>query len=124
MSSDRRFNVFSFCCLLATLWVILATSQLNSSKQNGFVTVQSDCVVPTLTKSVSVTSGKITTSGVSYTDFGFPVETIVGDSVVGTVDESERLCSLSYGGRGDDDIEWVYSCFDNGAFVCNILITD
>ena len=122
MDFKSKKNIFSFFWLLITTWAVLATSMPVESLNSGTYRVKSDCVVPVLELVVTVDAGQVTApGGVSYTDFGFPQPTVVvGETNEGPVGLVTRSCRDTYGDKNEK--VYVFSCFDNGAFSCTILI--
>jgi hypothetical protein len=106
--------------LAFTSWTILATSQVHLSLISGTLRVQSDCAGAPGTTDVTVSSYQvISPAGVSFQDFGFPSTTVTREIETGTVSGKQRTCKRTV---GDDVVsdDWVYSCFDDGQFVCNV----
>ena len=117
--------------LVFTGLTIAATSMVKDSYTiNGSYFVASDCVSPAVQTTVTATSGTVTApSGVSFTDFGFPDATISFNTpVTGTSGLATRVCEVGYGEDGGDDEsktdnnQWLFSCFDNGAYACTIYM--
>ncbi len=111
--------------LVLTSWALLATS-VASETTTGSFTVTSDCVIPTLAKEVNAVNGTITSpSGVNWTDFGFPQNTVyIGQESNGTVSGEYRSCRPTYGDKESTINKWLWSCFDNGAYTCSIMVEE
>jgi hypothetical protein len=108
--------------LVFTSWTILATSQVHMSLVAGTVRVQSDCAGTRDVTDVTVLSYQVSApTGVTFQNFGFPSDIVRGEPVTGTVGAAQRTCKRTVGDDLSSD-DWVYSCFDDGAFVCNIYM--
>jgi hypothetical protein len=109
-----------------TVWSILATSVAKDNITYGSLNVTSDCVSPTLSRTVTVSSNQVTSpAGVSYTDFGFPQASVsLKNDVVGVVNSKNRVCQNTYGSTDTSADAWAYTCYDDGTYTCTILIEE
>lgn len=126
MFFNRIKHVLTFVALLVTAWASLATSSRTNSIDNGDLYVISDCVNPVFEQTVKAVGGTLT-SGVDYTQIGFPTSTVhLGQDSSGPHNNGaatvSRTCSQSYGKDSGGDGKFIYSCSDDGAFVCSIVI--
>lgn len=113
----RTLGVFA---LALTSWTILATSQVHLSLLSGTVRVQSDCPGAPGVTEVTVSSYQVTAPvGLTFQDFGFPTTFVDGTPNTGTVGAARRNCRRTIGNDTVSD-DWVYTCFDDGQFVCNV----
>ena len=120
-------NAIAIAALGFTAWASLATSSPTKSIDNNDLYVISDCVSPTFERQVRSAGGSLI-SGVDYTQIGFPTSTVhLGADSYGItsngVTNVSRLCTETYGNNGTGgDGKYIYSCLDNGEFVCSIVI--
>jgi hypothetical protein len=105
-------------------WAVVATSMPRESLNEGAYYIVSDCVTPTREATITVSSDQIATPpATSFTDFGFPTASvIIGQETSGTVGAATRICSPTYGDEFEGSGDWIFSCFDDGAPACTILI--
>lgn len=117
-------NIFWGGFLLLTLWSIIATSVGKDSISYSRLNVTSDCVTPTLNRAVTTSSNQVSSpAGVSYTDFGFPLATVnLKEDVSGVVNAKNRVCQNTYGSTDHSADAWAYTCYDEGTYVCTILL--
>ena len=117
-------NIFWGGFLLLTLWSIVATSVGKDSISYSRLNVTSDCVTPTLNRTVTTSSNQVSSpAGVSYMDFGFPLATVnLKEDVSGVVNSKSRVCQNTYGSTDDSADAWAYSCYDDGTYACTILL--
>lgn len=120
MPTKKSSNLFALLCLIGTVWTVVATSQYGGSFY-GTYNVKSDCVTPAYMNTVSVSNSAITSpSGVNFTTLGFPTNTlVVGQNNLGTSGSVTRVCETTINNNGIND-SFLYTCSDNGQFVCNI----
>lgn len=118
---DSR-NWLALAFLLFTAWTIIATSSPRSSFSAGTFYIISDCVTPTREEVITLTGGQISApASTSFTDFGFPQTTVgIGQTVSG----GARVCYPTYGDDAQNSDDWIFSCYDNGAYMCTILIKE
>ena len=117
-SNSQRLIVLA--ALILTLWTVLATSILKDSLRFSSVYVQSDCVEPFAEAQLSINDYEIVEPvGLDFTDFGLPQPELSDAEVIsGTFNGVERSCRKTL---DDTDIgAWLYTCWDDGAFACNV----
>lgn len=124
---NNRF--FRIVVLLIAGWAFAATSKLTSDGVISFGTyvLSSDCVSPALSDLVIEVSGEevISPDGDSFTDYGFPTSTVsVTNDNTGPVGSVQRRCTTSYGSDELDDSVWIFSCFDDEAYSCSIVMRE
>ncbi len=119
-------NWIAFSALLSTLWAVIATSTPRSDLNSGAFYIISDCVTPNKEAIITVVSDQISTPGAtSFTDFGFPNAAVrLGQETTGTVGAVSRTCFPSYGDTDESSDAWIFSCFDNGAASCTVMIRE
>ena len=115
-------NWFALAFLLFSAWSVIATSVQRSTFNSGSFYIISDCVTPTLEATITVSSDQIATPpATSFTDFGFPQASVrIGETVSGGV----RVCHPTYGDDAENADDWIFSCYDSGAYTCSILIKE
>ena len=118
-------NALATVLLLTTLVAVVATSTQQDFNGSGTFEIQSDCVTPARSETITVSAGAVTAPGAtSYTDFGFPQTTVsFSTEQSGPVGASLRVCTPTYGSTDQDAEAWIFSCADNGTPRCSILIT-
>ena len=121
-----QFSKFlSILCLIVYGWILLATSSLSTL---GSFYISSDCVSPIRQKeAISVSSGEITApSGTTFLDYGLPTTTLTVElGSTGVFNGRIRNCQISYGSdNGLDEEVQIFSCFDDRAFACTVIIED
>lgn len=119
-------NWIAVAALISTLWAVIATSSPRSDLNTGSFYIISDCVTPNREAIITVTSDQIATPGAtSFTDFGFPTATVrLGQETSGTVGAVSRTCFPTYGDTDENAEAWIFSCFDNGAASCTVMIRE
>jgi hypothetical protein len=122
---SRPIRIQEIVLLIVTSWALLATS-VPTELTTGSYSVTSDCVIPTLAKEVNAVAGVITApSGTNWTDFGFPQNTVyIGKESNGTVSGEYRSCRPTYGDEVSNTGKWLWSCFDNDAYTCTIMVEE
>jgi hypothetical protein len=115
--------IFTLLCLVITAWATLGTSSPTHSIANGSLTIKSDCPGAIKEGQVRAVSGAIIDpGGQTFLDYGFPQSVVSSDeSIAGLVGGIERTCTRTVGSniRGDDS---VYSCYEQGQFMCSIYV--
>lgn len=116
----RLREVLSLIVLIFTLCAVVATSRSQYSLQTGSFIVASDCVSPAIEVDISITNYQITDpAGWTFTDFGLPQPTLSAGSVIsGNYNGVRRVCAQTFGESSAKD--FVFSCWDDGEFVCNV----
>lgn len=98
----------------------------NSSDQltGNVFTVTNDCNNAQVQEtSITAFNGSINTGGLGFPQL--PVQ--IGQDSTGTVGGGGgalRTCTATYGKDIADPDEAIYSCFDNGAYACSIIIRE
>ncbi|MEK7356595.1 MAG: hypothetical protein AAB250_09110 [Bdellovibrionota bacterium] len=110
--------------LAFTSWTIIATSQVHLDLVSGTLHVQSDCPGAARTSAdVTVSGNQITApTGYTFQDFGFPSNTVTAQPNAGTVGAIQRNCIRTVGDDTSSD-DWVFTCYDGGAYACNIYLS-
>jgi hypothetical protein len=113
---------FSLLAVGLSCLVVVATSSISWTLNNGDFDATSDCFEPVVKQAISVNAYQIIApGGFTYLNLGFPNAVVIPDQDnIGTSGTVTRNCKSTY--SNPDEGDWVFTCFDNGLMVCSIYL--